>query len=324
MFAALRRYREAHGHCMVPGTPKQKSLASLGRWVGRVRRLNRAGRLLPAQKEALDSLHFEWNHDAGCWGHMLRLLVSFQRQHGHCMPPPSGTTRRLAHWVYAQRALRASGDLAEERIEQLNHIGFQWNAIGARWDQMFAKLEAHTKANGHCSFPWNDDSALARWTRAQRREHRRGRLSRERIEKLTRVGLQWHGVSPADRWQQRVAELKAFLKEHGHCNVPVNYASNRQLGLWVFHQRQFFKKGDISQERVAELDEMGFVWSVRAAAWDRNYAEMARYAAEHGKCSVSSDNRRLAAWAYDQRVARRNGRLSLDRIAKLDAIGFGW
>ena len=57
-------------------------------------------------------------------------------------------------------------------------------------------------------------------------------------------------------------ELKRFREEHGHCNVPQRYFKNPSLGAWVSQKRNDFKKGDLSEDRIARLEEIGFVWNV--------------------------------------------------------------
>ena len=38
-------------------------------------------------------------------------------------------------------------------------------------------------------------------------------------------------------WDVRFKELTAFKLEHGHCNVPQKYPTNKSLGIWVNKQR---------------------------------------------------------------------------------------
>ena len=39
-------------------------------------------------------------------------------------------------------------------------------------------------------------------------------------------------------WETRFNELQDYKALHGNCNVPRNYQHNKQLGLWVYNQRQ--------------------------------------------------------------------------------------
>lgn len=71
------------------------------------------------------------------------------------------------------------------------------------------------------------------------------------------------------QWQTRMQELRQFRKIHGHCRVPQKFPENQPLGNWIMTLRRDFKKREsgekssLTAERVAELDELGFDWSVR-------------------------------------------------------------
>lgn len=319
--AILKRYHEQHGDCLVPNSEPHQALAH---WVSRLRRLKSQDKLPDDQVTALNELGFEWSHDEGCWQRMCRQLEQFAAEQGHCLAPPSGDTLRLAHWVYAQRALRQSGHLSSERVARLDKAGFQWSALDARWWLMRRELLAHREQHGSCEFAWDDNSVLARWCRVQRRERRSGHLSAERVAALDKLGFVWSGRTGDDKWRQRMDELDTYRQQHGHSNVPVNYPANRQLGLWVFHQRQFYKKGDIPADRVKQLEALGFTWSVRAEAWEKNFRLFKAYVEKHGHSRIAGEHRRLAAWAYDQRVAQRDSTLSSERRDRLTAMGFNW
>ncbi|MDB4328337.1 Helicase associated domain protein, partial [Akkermansiaceae bacterium] len=63
-------------------------------------------------------------------------------------------------------------------------------------------------------------------------------------------------------WKIRLQELVAYKEEHGDCLVPQSW-KNKQLAVWVAHQRTFRKKDKLDAQRIKRLDELGFVWSIR-------------------------------------------------------------
>jgi len=68
-----------------------------------------------------------------------------------------------------------------------------------------------------------------------------------------------HPKAPAN-WEALVQALVAFKKDKGHCRVPQGWSGNPQLATWVSNQRQVFRKGELSEERVARLNDLGFEW----------------------------------------------------------------
>jgi len=61
-------------------------------------------------------------------------------------------------------------------------------------------------------------------------------------------------------WKQRINDLKAFKKKHGHCNVSNEYRPNLSLGQWVSNLRQRKKLGTLAEDKILILDTLGFSW----------------------------------------------------------------
>jgi len=149
----------------------------------------------------------------------------------------------------------------------------------------------------------------------------------------------------ADRWyparsasvpanligRQRLEELAAFKKEHGHCCVSTLDKRHARLGYWVRTQRGRRRRGQLSQEQIRILDELGFSWDVQGgrnrARWESMYEALAAYQRAHGHCRgpfSTSDQFSLARWVERQRHARYKGKLSAERVRRLDELGFLW
>jgi hypothetical protein len=63
------------------------------------------------------------------------------------------------------------------------------------------------------------------------------------------------------KWQNTFERLVAYKKEHdGQCNLPKNYNDGRKprLGKWVGNERTNYFNGSLSQERVKQLESIGF------------------------------------------------------------------
>ena len=144
----------------------------------------------------------------------------------------------------------------------------------AEWEAQLALLAAYKAAHGDCKVPrlWAEDPKLATWVHKQRtlkKKLDRGEpsegMTAERAERLTALGLVW---DPGEaEWEAQLARLAAYKAEYGDCYVPQAWAEDPRMGSWVNSQRQFKRKLDrgepgvgMTAERVAKLDEIGFVW----------------------------------------------------------------
>jgi len=143
-------------------------------------------------------------------------------------------------------------------------------------------------------------------------------------------------ASPAGlpSWEQRFKELKAFKKEHGHCNVSTKYRANPALANWVAGLRRGKKGGRLSEEKIRTLDALGFCWERRSAVataisavWKKRINELKAFKEEHGHCNVPAQyplNQPLAKWTNYVRRQKKVGKLPAERIRCLEELGFCW
>tara|TARA_B100001142_G_C14153230_1_gene585411 strand:- start:698 stop:892 length:195 start_codon:yes stop_codon:yes gene_type:complete len=56
--------------------------------------------------------------------------------------------------------------------------------------------------------------------------------------------------------------FKDFIKTVDESRVSQGYKTSNgfNLGSWVSERRKFKKKGKLSEERIAQLDTLGFIW----------------------------------------------------------------
>lgn len=153
----------------------------------------------------------------------------------------------------------------------------------------------------------------------------------------------------ACQWSQRFEELMAYKREFGHCCVPHTSKDAPSLGRWVKRQRYQYKlwqegrpESTMTHDRIKALESIGFVWESHEGTWEQRYSELQQFYSENGHSNVPSNhsNNKLATWVKYQRrqfkLQSKNGEkpatkkqpsnssLTLDRIKKLQALGFEW
>ena len=139
----------------------------------------------------------------------------------------------------------------------------------------------------------------------------------------------WRGL---DRWEMGFQELVSYKAAHRDALVPFLHRteSDFNLGGWVQVQRAAKRRGDLSDEQTNRLDRLGFVWEVRSRrSWSHRFHQLREFKAKHGTFSMpckhrTEDNFSLQQWTADQRKAKSKGRLSEERIGRLDELGFVW
>ena len=148
-------------------------------------------------------------------------------------------------------------------------------------------------------------------------------------------------------------ELAAFKAKYGHVNVPqqpTKQIPEHYTRLAVFcrnmrSQYRFLQRDDtmhlsfLTKERVARLEEMGFIWNAQKAGWHQQYQNLVAFSERYGHTNVPrhvEEHRKLANWVSHQRQQyyanqhRRSQKkftttpLDPEKVALLERIGFQW
>lgn len=103
------------------------------------------------------------------------------------------------------------------------------------------------------------------------------------------------------------------------------------LGQWIADARRTNRRGALGRERVAQLAELGMVWSHFDVAFEEGLAAASGWAAEHGHLLPPVDatwrGAPVGVWTKNQRAAARRegpGALSEERREALEAIDASW
>lgn len=229
-------------------------------------------------------------------------------------------------------------------------------AVGTDWLGRVRQLLDFAQENGHTRVPkrYQKNPSLANWVSKQRQQYRRfvdGKtpcsLTAEQIQLLDQIGFCWDASNyTLDRsthdnedvksrkedelWWERMNELS-----RSNYSTALDVPRNCDLGVWLQAQRNEYKTwGDDQADRLDALRQFDSYWhqTRRERQWEIRYGELQRYRREHGDCCVpiSYQNKQLAHWVSNQRKQwnlRRKGEksdMTLERIQKLDSIGFTW
>jgi len=293
---------------------------SLRRW----RQVQQGGQedMPPHRRRLLDEIDFEWGVSRAPWESHFTAAVDFKTRFGHCwMPDDWRENPDLGEWLSFQwRWLKDP-----QRKERMLEAGIFLSESARLWEKRFKDWCDYVREFGTRSFSKNDEAhcVLAQWSRLQRLQRRRGKLDAGRMERLEAAGFVW--TPQTDQWEGRFRELVQFRASHGHCRVGETEGRSN-LAAWCWDQIRHHKMGEVSEERVARLDALGFIWNPRQAFADCMLEKMKAFHALHGHGRVPGGRKGdylLVQWIGRQRQARKKGLLTPERIAELDGL-FEW
>ena len=209
--------------------------------------------------------------------------------------------------------------------------------FGFSWDEWYGQLKAYKAATGHCDVRLADEAHrfLNRWIQRQRNLRRNGQVSEDRIQRLDLLGFNWGTLETLEQskraaWEDRLEELTEYRSRFGNCDVSAAWPENPSLAAWVSRMRRRRREDRLSESQIVSLDSLGFSWCKREDLndpWKLRLQQLADYKRRFGHCNVSAtweENPSLGVWINHVRALRRQGRLSVERIAALDAIRFAW
>jgi hypothetical protein len=150
------------------------------------------------------------------------------------------------------------------------------------------------------------------------------RLTDERRKRLEEVDFVWSARegekgteqgritrnSYDDQWDQMFTRLQGYKKSYGDCLVPKRFKEDPKLGTWVDTQRVQFKK------MKKKLEEHGITYE------GPEDAKEAKYDDEVDDGSLNSTNGTNQAQSINAKPVV--GRLTDDRIRRLENLGFVW
>ncbi len=354
-YGLLQRFVEREGHCRVP----RRHVAlfeggdlALGNWCGTNRYLVNSGSLSDERIVALDALGFDWDPLETNYQRNLAALAQFVAREGHTRVPQGyretfdGEELKLNVWVAGQREARRNGELSPERVAALVALGFDWDPYETDFRRGLAALTQFEDREGHARVPqdhWEtfdgEELALGQWCHGRRMMVKREELSPERIAALDALGFDWNPLETD--FERGLAALAQFVAREGHARVPSGHVEalngeDYPLGAWVSNKRTGVKSGRLPDEKVKALDALGFDMdpneTERRILWRSYLTVLAEFVEREGHARVPNLHEervgrardRLGAWVVKQRMARRRGKLSREMIDELDALGFDW
>jgi hypothetical protein len=164
-------------------------------------------------------------------------------------------------------------------------------------------------------------SQLGQWVHNIRM--RSTQLDADQTARLKQLGFIWD--MHADAFERNYALLAQFVAREGHARVPASHVEDGvPLGRRVIEVRT--TRAKLSPERIARLEQLGFIWNTYTEEFERNYALLAQFFRKEGHSQVPRDyvigTVRLGEWV--KRLRSRKIELTDARRKRLQELNFSW
>ena len=289
------------------------------------------------------------------WDSMYKLAKAYYEKHRNLDIERRYVTSEgyaLGSWLNTQKLVRSGkihGVLTEERIKKLDAIGIDWQSKYDRaWEKYYNALCKYKYDNGNIDIKANyvtpDGIELGAWIsnlRTAKNSRRRGYyLTDERIAMLNKLGMIWDKID--FQWEKNYQACVEYYETHRNLDIPAGYttAEGLRVGAWI---RRIRKARDgrlknttsLTQEQIKRLDAIGMNWQdAFTRRWEYGYGKAKEYYVEHGNLDVptmyvTDEGFPLGKWLKGHMqsadtTGRSSTKLTPERKAKLDALGFKW
>ena len=207
---------------------------------------------------------------------------------------------------------------------ELNELGFVWDATVDPFDTWLKLLDEYVKREGDARVPYEwveDGKALGSWVSGLRAK--RDRLPKDRIAALDRLGFVWDSAD-AD-FERNFRLLQAFAAREGHVKVPQKWIENGvRLGGWVNNLRH--GEARLTPEQLGRLKAIGFIWKPLEIALEAKISLLEAFVQREGHARVPQlwveNGVRLGTWVHN--IRSKPERIDGKTRARLDRLGFVW
>lgn len=347
-FSALQKYREEFGNIDVRGDYVAPSGLALGQWVQHIRSYRNAriqtSYLTPQRIQDLDNLGMIWDKLDYLWEQNYQAATEYYQKNRNLKVPRRYISEdgiALGSWLHRIKAEYRDSEgksLTSNQIERLEAIGMVFDDIEAleqQWQIGFNKAKEFYLQNGNLNVPYyfttDDGFRLGEWIRRQRKLSQNDSKKRifvmpeDRIEKLNEIGMIWKPLKH-DSWEQYLELTQRYYAENKNLDIRADEKyEGAWLGRWLNRQRSEYRSGRLAPKKIEALNALGFCWTdLKTRQRDEAYARAVEFYERNGHLSVPRTEKTLYTWILSQRAKYRDGKLTVEEIEALNAIGMVW
>lgn len=230
----------------------------------------------------MNAVQFTWQPNEELWSDRFDELLAYIKEHGNALVPQEYKDNiALGHWVQKQRYKYKTAAISQDRIDQLNAVGFVWDVPAAEWLEKFELLKVYRREHGDTLVPRKHP--LGSWVWWQRREYK-AFIDRKRLkdtlsstgttgmteERIRLLESEDFIFDPKEfMWDLKYQELREWIALNGHGEIAMRKRNNGPLEMWAARQRRMYKsycnggKSSLTKERIEKLQTIGFVFDLR-------------------------------------------------------------
>lgn len=190
----------------------------------------------------------------------------------------------------------------------------------------YGNLDVHREFKTIDGYTNNENGiTLGSWIHVQKNLYNNGKLSEDRIELLKKLKMNFENKFERLSWYTWYEYAKKYFDHYGDCDIKINFKTDDgytyksdgrlALGIWLYNQREFYRRGKLSEERIELLEKIKInfnnlrnkmtweEWYNLAKIYYEHYdnLEIPYYFATKDGYTFDKDGMKLGNWVESQR-----------------------
>lgn len=139
------------------------------------------------------------------------------------------------------------------------------------WLEKYNLAKEYYEKNGSLKMPKDytvNGVKLNSWLKYQKHRYIIGRLSKEKIYLLNKIGIVWKSRNVYS-WEFMYYLAKEYYEVNGNVDIPTDYVvkdetgKKVELGVWIARQIDLYNFNKLSLEKVELLEKLGVRFDVK-------------------------------------------------------------
>jgi predicted helicase len=309
-----------------------KNERNLGYWSNNKKTAYNKGKLTENKIKKLEMLPFwNWNKKIQSFDESYIELKKWINENNK-MPSQCSTDiieKRLSCWIRTNKMAYKKDKLTEDKIKKLEILPFwYWKNNMRSFDESYIELKKWINENNKMPSDHSTDKIekrLGRWIQDRKKAYKKDKLTEDKIKKLEILPF-WYWKNNIKYFDEPYIELKKWVNENN--KMPSDYSTDKiekRLGYWLQNRKKAYKKGKLTKDQIKKLEILPFwQWNINIKSFDESYTELKKWINENNKMpsyhSTDKIERYLGSWSSRRRVEYKKGKLSKDKIKKLEKL----
>ena len=133
---------------------------------------------------------------------------------------------------------------------------------------------------------------LSIWLTTQKHKKRNNTLSVEKVTKLNEIKFQWKTNNK--KWNKMYNVAKNYNQKYGNIELPIksDFENKELLEDWVIKQKDSYKKGILSENKIHELNKIGIKFNEEdkyLSMWTSKFKLLLNYLNYYGNLNISKN-----------------------------------